>query len=106
MGRVLLPQLKNLVLELVGLSEDLAALEISEHVTALRRVRKGLLVHIHNCRDFRVALDGVRKEIERKRKDVRGAVPGDDLNDVGEDVIVLDEGAGLKMEEGGEGVQV
>lgn len=62
-GRNLLEELKNLIFELVELEADVAKIDISDRMTSVRRVKKGMLLHIKTTTKFKKKIDSIRKDI-------------------------------------------
>ena len=62
-GRNLLEELKNLIFELVELEADVAKIDVSDRMTSVRRVKKGMLLHIKTATKFKKKIDSIRKDI-------------------------------------------
>ena len=62
-GRNLLEELKNLIFELVELEADVAKIDVSDRMTSVRRVKKGMLLHIKATTKFKKKIDSIRKDI-------------------------------------------
>ena len=65
--RKLLNTLKQLILDLLEIEEDVAKLDVSNVGTCVGNVKRVLLKHGKNINDFKHVIDNIRKEILKER---------------------------------------